>query len=51
MFVPGTHALTDDGLARACDIVFGNQPGVTQVVQHIPVRPARQVPNEIERSI
>nr|AAF61217.1 SanA [Streptomyces ansochromogenes] len=40
LFVPGTHALTDDELARGYDIVFGSQPDVTQVFENIPARAA-----------
>lgn len=40
LFVPGTHALTDDELARGYDIIFGSQPDVTQVFENIPARAA-----------
>ncbi|MEU2714212.1 radical SAM protein [Streptomyces sp. NPDC007205] len=40
LFVPGTHTLTDDELARGYDIIFGSQPDVTQVFENIPARTA-----------
>ncbi|WP_326566380.1 radical SAM protein [Amycolatopsis rhabdoformis] len=39
LFVPDTHTLTDDELARAYDIIFGRQPDVTQVFENIPAHP------------